>query len=544
MEFETACRAAIAGILSGEITSHKKLLVAKKRIAKECGIKTLPSNADILAICRDDERDRVLYLLQKKPVRTISGVAVVAVMTSPAPCPHGRCVPCPGGPDTVFRSPQSYMGREPAALRAIAEGYHPYRQVATRIRQLQAIGHAVDKIELIIMGGTFTAREPWYQEWFVKECLAAMNDTRNTSRCSPMYTLGEVQKANESAKIRNIGITVETRPDCSMEEQINAILRLGATRVELGVQSIDDEILLKINRGHTVADTVRANARLRDSSLKVGFHMMPGLPGSTIKSDLETFRELFKNPSFKPDYLKIYPTLVTEGTELERLWRRGEYTPIDDEEGVELIAEIKSLLPPYLRLQRVQRDIPRDQILAGIKKSHIRELAARKLANQGGRCQCIRCREAGHKYLQGVRPEDVTDQIHTYTACGGIEHFISFEDATREILIGFARLRFPYSPHRSELQHAALVRELHVYGRLVPVGKESSHDSWQHHGYGARLLETAEEMALGAGYEKIAVISGIGAREYYQKLGYVREGPYMSKRLVTSCHKLIDMTQQ
>ena len=533
MEFETACRDVITGILSGDITSPKKLLVAKKRIAKECKMKSLPSNADILAICRDDERESVLYLLQRKPVRTISGVAVVAVMTSPAPCPHGRCVPCPGGPDTPFKSPQSYMGSEPAALRAIENNYHPYKQVVTRIHQLKAIGHAVDKVELIIMGGTFTAREPEYQEWFVRECLAAMNDAGNTSSGGSKHGLGEVQRVNEGAVVRNIGMTIETRPDCSMEEEINGILRLGATRVELGVQSIDDEVLLRIDRGHTVGDTVRANALLRDSCFKIGFHMMPGLPGSTIKSDLESFREIFESPSFRPDYLKIYPTLVTEGTELERLWRLGKYTPLGDEEGVELIAEIKSILPPYLRLQRVQRDIPKHQILAGVKKSHIRELAARRLAEMGGRCRCIRCREVGHQYLQGVRPEDITDQIHTYTACGGIEHFISFEDAAG-ILIGFARLRFPHNPYRSELQSAALVRELHVYGKLVPVGGEPSHDSWQHHGYGGRLLGMAEEIALSAGYERMAVISGIGAREYYRKLGYARDGPYMLKRLVMS----------
>ncbi|CAD7769994.1 hypothetical protein AIOGIFDO_00727 [Candidatus Methanoperedenaceae archaeon GB37] len=533
MEFEAACRDVIAGILSGRITTQRELLLAKKRIARECGIETIPSNADILAISMDDERERVLPLLQKKPVRTISGVAVVAVMTSPAPCPHGRCVPCPGGPDSPFRSPQSYMGREPAALRAIANEYHPYRQVASRIDQLQAIGHPIEKVELIIMGGTFTARDPSYQEWFVKECLAAMNDAGDTSRRNSMHDLSWVQRANEVARVRNVGITVETRPDYSMKEHINRILRLGATRVELGVQSIDDAVLRRINRGHTVADTIEANALLRDSSLKVGFHMMPGLPGSTIKSDLDAFRELFKNPSFKPDYLKIYPTLVTEGTELEELWRRGEYRPIGDEEGVELIAEIKSLLPPYVRLQRVQRDIPRDQILAGIKKSHIRELAAKRLAERGAHCRCIRCREAGHQYLQGIQPEDITDQIHTYRACEGVEHFISFEDTAREILIGFARLRFPNTPYRSELQNAALVRELHVYGRLVPLGRTPSHDSWQHHGYGERLLRIAEEMALDAGYEKIAVISGIGAREYYRKLGYVREGPYMSKKLLT-----------
>ena len=530
MEIEHAYRKLIRKIINNEITDSKSLNKAKKKIAKICGLNKIPSNADVLTFCNDDEKTAVLHMVQKKPVRTISGVAVIAAMTSPAPCPHGKCMPCPGGPDTPFKSAQSYMGSEPASLRAVEHNYHPYKQVAARIRQLRIIGHPVDKAELIVMGGTFTARDTSYQQWFVKECFAALNDCGKPENNRSNLSLLELQRINETAGIRNVGMTIETRPDYSKEKHIDGILKLGATKVELGVQTTDNTILKNINRGHTVEDTIQANTLLRDSCFKVGFHIMPGLPGTTPANDLQVFKKLFENSDFMPDYLKIYPTLVTEGTELEKLWRAGDYTPLENEVAVELIAQIKSILPMYVRLQRVQRDIPVQQILAGVTKSHIRQLAAKRLAEMGKSCQCIRCREVGHQQLKGRYPVSVTQQILTYPACGGIEHFISYEDVIHKIVIGFVRLRFPHQTHRSELENAALIRELHVYGKLVPVGTKDK-EAWQHQGYGEKLLHTAEETAQDAGYKKIAIISGIGAREYYHKLGYEREGCYMIKRL-------------
>ncbi|HEY6585866.1 MAG TPA: tRNA uridine(34) 5-carboxymethylaminomethyl modification radical SAM/GNAT enzyme Elp3, partial [Candidatus Methanoperedens sp.] len=292
-----------------------------------------------------------------------------------------------------------------------------------------------------------------------------------------------------------------------------------------------DFILAGIQRGHTVAASADANMRLRDNGLKVGFHMMPGLPGATVDSDLRMFKRLFEDERFMPDYLKIYPTLVTEGTRLHGMWELGNYAPLEVLEAVELLAKIKALLPRWVRLQRIQRDIPAYQVLAGIKKSNIRQLAQERLKEMGGKCRCIRCREVGHKELSGIKPENIELINEKYRACGGLEHFISFEDATMDVLIGFLRLRFPAAPHRPELKGAALIRELHVYGSMVAPGEDAGESQWQHKGYGEELLTHAEETARIAGYGKIAVTSGIGVRDYYRKFGYEREGPYMTKRL-------------
>ncbi|MBA1342440.1 MAG: hypothetical protein C5S52_02450 [ANME-2 cluster archaeon] len=537
--FEPACREILDQILNHEIVSERELDAAKKRVSAKYKLPSLPKNSEILMLCSADERARAILLLQRKSVRTISGVAVVAVMTSPYPCPHGACIPCPGGPASVFRTPQSYMGREPATMRAIQCGYDPYKQVAVRLRQLYSIGHPVDKVELIVMGGTFTARPPDYQQWFVGRSLSAMNDFGGAGAADQDIDLDtdlnteSVIATNETAAVRNIGITFETRPDYLSTVEIDRLLEMGATKVEVGVQSIYDRVLEKINRGHTVQDAIAANKRLRDSGLKVGFHIMVGLPGSDADDDLNMFKTLFSDPLFCPDHLKIYPTLVTEGTVLHRWWKDGSYHSLDNVSATELLADIKSVLPKWVRLQRIQRDIPAQQIAAGVTKSNIRQLAEEQLRSMGGSCRCIRCREVGHASLRGRVPEKIELLIETYSACGGTEHFISFEDVGNDILIGFLRLRFPDSPHRIELANAALVRELVVYGRMVPLDAESRphRDQWQHRGYGRELLAFAEDLASKHGFSKIAVTSGIGVREYYRKRGYVREGAYMVKYL-------------
>jgi len=531
---ESAARELIEKLLRNEITDEKGLNEGKKAVSVRYKLSSLLSNSQVLGAAKDeDERQHVLELLQLKPVRTISGVAVISAMTSPAPCPHGLCVPCPGGPGSKFQSPQSYMGAEPAARRAVENNFDPYLQVSSRLKQLSQIGHPVEKAELIVMGGTFTSRTLCYQEWFVKRAIEAMNDFHGTKwREGKKYvTIEEVLSANENSRIRNVGITIETRPDWVKKEHIDVILDLGATKVEIGVQSTYDFILAGIQRGHTVAESAAANMRLRDSGLKVGLHMMPGLPGSTAESDFRMFRTLFEDERFKPDYLKIYPTLVTEGTRLHGMWELGNYAPLEVVEAVELLARIKSILPKWVRLQRIQRDIPAYQVLAGIKKSNIRQLAKERLLEMGGKCNCIRCREVGHRVLSGVEPENIELTAEEYTACGGKEHFISFEDVEKDILIGFIRLRFPCAPHREELEGAVLVRELHVYGSMVPIGESAGEAQWQHRGYGEELLAAAEEVALSSGYDKIAVTSGIGVRDYYRKFGYGREGPYMTKKL-------------
>lgn len=542
IKFETACREILDMVLDGRISDEKQLNETKKKVAKAFQLRSLPKNADIIISGNDKEQEMVRAILQRKPVRTISGVAVIAAMTSPAPCPHGICVPCPGGPSSEFRSPQSYMGREPSTMRAIQFSYDPYRIVTNRLTQLKQIGHEVKKAELIIMGGTFSARSVDYQEWYTKRCLEAMNDFYGDSwrekahpigKTIPYFTIEDVQKANETAEVRNTGITFETRPDWAKTTHIDKLLELGATKVEIGVQSTYDFILERMKRGHSVADSIEANRVLRDSALKVGFHMMPGLPGTDMEMDARNFKRLFDNPGFRPDYLKIYPTLVTEGTELQQMWEKGNYQAMGDEEATLLLSRIKSFIPKWVRLQRIQRDIPSPQILAGVKKSNIRQLASEHLEQHGGKCRCIRCREVGHNILKGNEPvmDNIELTVETYECCEGKEHFISFEDTEKDILIGFLRLRLPCRPHRDELKNAALVRELHIYGSSVAVGKDAGKYDWQHRGYGRELLSYAEELAADSGYGKIAIISGIGVRQYYRKSGYELEKVYMTKKL-------------
>ncbi|NPE30766.1 tRNA uridine(34) 5-carboxymethylaminomethyl modification radical SAM/GNAT enzyme Elp3 [Methanococcoides sp. SA1] len=540
--FKVACRKLLDMVLDGAISDEKQLTKAKKVISKEYKLSTLPKHPDIIMAGTDEEQKLVRNLLRRKPVRTISGVAVIAAMTSPCECPHGICIPCPGGPKSSFNSPQSYMGREPATMRAMQYEYDPYRIVSGRLSQLKHIGHDVDKAELIIMGGTFSSRAIDYQEWYTKRCLEAMNDFSGTQwrddvkvigNSMPYVTVEDVQKANETAMVRNTGITFETRPDWTNTDHVDRMLKLGATKVEIGVQSVYDFVLERMRRGHSVQDSVDSNRVLRDSALKVGFHMMPHLPGMDSARDLRGFKRLFSDSNFMPDYLKIYPTLVTEGTELYDMWSRGEYEALGDEDAIELLADIKAILPKWVRMQRIQRDIPSPQIFAGVKKSNIRQLAEERLESRGVKCKCIRCREVGHNVLKGKEPDvdSIELTIDTYDSCGGKEHFLSFEDVSTDILIGFLRLRFPNTPHREELQDAALVRELHVYGSMVPVGKGAEGMDWQHKGYGAELLENAELLAKDAGYSKISIISGIGVRQYYRKFGYYRDGVYMSKMI-------------
>ena len=540
--YNRACREVLEKVLASEIENEDQLNKAKKNVSKHYHLASLPRNGDIIVQGTPEEQTIVKEFLRRKPVRTISGVAVIAVMTSPAPCPHGVCLPCPGGPNSNFKSPQSYMGKEPAAMRAIQHDFDPYAQVRSRLSQLKEIGHDIEKVELIVMGGTFSARCLDYQEWFIKRCLEAMNDFTGKEwresawrigKSLPYIPLEEVQKANEKTEIRNVGITFETRPDWAGERHVDEFLRLGGTKVELGVQSVYDFVLTRMQRGHGVAEIVRANHILRDSAFKVGFHMMPHLPGADSKLDLKGFKKLFEDPRFMPDYLKIYPTLVTEGTPLYRLWEAGKYEALSDEEASELVADIKAVLPKWVRLQRIQRDIPAHQIFAGVRKSNLRQLAEEKLREKGGKCRCIRCREVGHASLKGreINENEIELTVETYEACGGTEYFIAFEDLAADVLIGFTRLRFPAAPHRPELQDAALIRELHIYGSIVPVGKGAKQKEWQHRGYGKELLEYAEKIAHEEGYRKLAVISGIGAREYYRKFGYALDNVYMSKVL-------------
>ncbi len=498
----------------------------KLSVCRKYSLNAMPKNSALLKTAATVWPERYEYLRERllvKPTRTLSGVAPVAVMTSPAPCPHGKCLPCPGGPDHVFHSPQSYTGEEPAALRARQNDYDPYRQVTARLSQFQLLGHHVDKAELIVMGGTITARELAYQTEFVSQCLKAMNEYDGST--STATTIDGLMTENEVSSVRCSATTFETRPDWCREEHINHMLDLGVTKVELGFQHTDEDLLKMNKRGHTVADSVAANTFLRDAGIKVGFHVMPNLYGSTIERDKKMFDELFDDPRFRPDFLKIYPTLVTPGAELEELWKSGAYVTYPEEDIVRLLAYAKSRLPEYVRLQRIQRDIPAKLIVSGSRHGHIRQMAQERLENEGRRCRCIRCRESGRL------PSHVaeTDETLAYDCCGGKEQFLS--TVAGDALRGFVRLRYPGRVFRVELDGAALVRELHIYGQMIPLDQTRAGDEWQHRSYGQNLLARAEAAAKADGFSKVAIMAGVGIRPYYRRLGYERNGPYMVRKL-------------
>jgi len=552
--FAKTCEALVDRILAGEI-DRDDLESAKLDACSTFSASRVPKNTDILDHAPSEAREEVIEVVRRKPVRTASGVSPVAIMTSPKLCPHGKCLYCPGGPASEFSSAQSYTGHEPAAARGKQNDYDPYGQVTLRLEQYRKIGHPVDKVELILMGGTMTARSHDYQEWFVKRALQAMNDYDLDAEPEPaegvsfapspeeteFEYLEDVIAKNETNAIRNIGTTFETKPDWCDPEQIDRMLDLGGTKVEVGVQTTYERINREMHRGHGNEASRDANRRLRDAAFKVGFHMMPGQPGMTREMCLEDFRQLFENPDWRPDYLKIYPTLVVEGTRVFDRWHRGDFDPLTSEEAADLVAEVMAHIPKYTRLQRVQRDIPADFIDAGVQKSNLRQLADERAETKGITQRDIRAREVGHND-ETPEPDDVELDVLTYEAAGGTEHFLSFEDPVRDLLVGFCRLRFPSFADdqpgapgtesdaiRHELEDAALLRELHVYGSEAALGGDGD---WQHQGYGRRLIERAESLAREAGYRKMAIISGIGAREYYrQKLGYHQDGPYVSKRL-------------
>jgi elongator complex protein 3 len=526
---EKAAREIIDALILLKSPSRDDVNRIKTQVAAQNHLDQLPSNVEILAALRADEKQHLWKLLRRKNARTISGVTVVAVMTKPQPCPQDEpCAYCPGGPSQGV--PQSYTGNEPAAMRGSQNNYDPYMQVRSRIDQLTAIGHCVDKIELIIMGGTFPATAAGYQQWFIKRCLDAITDKDSEN-------LEQAKENAETSRMRNVGITVETRPDWAKQPHVDAMLSMGVTRVELGVQNPDDEIYRLVGRSHKVADVVEATRIAKDAGLKIVYHLMPGMPGSNPLKDLMIFKRVFTDPVFKPDMIKIYPCLVIKGTRAYEWFEKGEFTPYSTEEAVKLIAEIKKTVPPWMRVMRVQRDIPARLIVAGVKKSNLRQLVQQKLEEQGENCHCIRCREVGHRTALGEmasNPKDVKILSNHYEASEGEEIFISAEIPETNTLIGYLRLRVPSTrADRSEITviPSAIVRELHVYGPLVPVGKHS-HGAWQHRGYGSILLNEAERTSKeDYDLKKILVISALGTKQYYRYFGYEKDGVYMSRML-------------
>lgn len=516
-----AAREAARRIVEGRVADAGALIAMKRELGEKFGLEGVLRNSEILEAMGERQRKRHGDLLRKRKVRTISGVAPVAIMCN-AGCPHGRCAYCPRGENAA----QSYTGKEPAALRAIQNNYDPYLQTKARIEQLEAIGHRTEKCELIIMGGTFNAQPKEAQELFVKRALDAMNGREAGS-------LQVALKRNETAPHRAVGITFETRPDWCGEKEVDALLSMGATRIELGVQTLSDEVYRKVKRGHTVADVAKAARVCRDSALKVCYHMMPGLL-SDEKKDVEMFKKLFSDDRFKPDMLKIYPFLVMPGTEMYEWWKRGEISPYSTEEAARVIAKATRHIPRWCRVMRVQRDIPVYLIAAGVKNSNLRQMIDAELARIGGKCGCIRCRELGLKILkEKIEPdwESVRMNRIDYDAGGGREIFLSFDEVKHDALVGFLRLRMPASPHRPEMdEKTALVRELHVYGGALGIGEEAEGEELQHRGFGERLLAEAERIAHEEfDMQKLLVMAGVGVKEYYRRLGYRDDGAYVSK---------------
>lgn len=474
----------------------------------------------------------LLRRLQMKPIRTSSGVAPVTVLTEPAGCP-GRCIFCPDAEGM----PKSYLPNEPGARRAAQCGFDPFRQVHTRLVTLNAMGHTADKVELLILGGTWSAYPRRYREWFVKRCLDAMNCGDGGKDAPESLDLAEAQSRNESARHRNVGLVIETRPDWITPHEVRHMRYLGVTKVQLGVQSLEDRILALNRREHDVEAVRRAVRCLRVAGFKLHLHWMPNLYGATLESDQEDFARLWADPALQPDELKIYPCSIIEGTELCRIWRAGGYAPYAEEDLIRLVAECKATIPPFCRVSRVFRDIPADDIVAGSKSSNLRQRIHRYMAQHGQTCHCIRCREIRGAEVSG---EEMRLVVHAYNTDVSHEQFLSYETPAG-MLAGFLRLLLPRleggrRPEATEIWDvlpeiagAAMIRELHVYGPALGLGKDSLGEA-QHTGLGRRLLDEAKQRAHAAGFERLAVISAIGTRRYYENLGFERSGLYMITR--------------
>ncbi len=458
----------------------------------------------------------LLAKIRMKPMRTLSGVTTVTVLTKPYPCP-GQCIFCP----TDVRMPKSYLPDEPGAMRALHHDFDPFEQVAARIEALHAVGHPTDKIELLILGGTWSAYRKDYQEWFLRRCLDAMNGV-------DAETLEAAQSLNENAEHRNVGLVVETRPDHVNPKELAWLRKLGVTKVQMGAQSLDDHILELNKRGHTVAETHQAVAMLRAAGFKIVLHWMPNLLGATLQSDREDFSHLWVG--LAPDEIKIYPTQLLENADLYAYWQRGEYKPYATNELVELIAEIKTTIPRYCRVNRVIRDIPSDNVVEGNKRTSLRQDVHRLMKKRGKKCVCVRCREVRGKL---VAADELQMNDLVYQTDFAEEHFISWV-TPEDKLAGFLRLSLP-SPDSpvtgmADLNGAAIIREVHVYGQSLQVGEEKR-GAAQHAGLGTKLLNRADEIARDQGFSRMTVISAIGTRHYYLNRGFERGDLYLIKDL-------------
>ena len=561
-------------MLKARPQTRDDLAYFKRRIAKKLHLET-PSNISLLKAYHELAKNQKMeWLLRKRKIRSLSGIVTISVLTKPYPCP-GKCLYCP----TEKGMPKSYLSNEPAVMRAILNQFNPKKQIENRLESLKLQGHPTDKIELIIIGGTWSYLPRSYRAWFIMKCFRACNRfpvSQIPNFQSPISNqfsksklqkpkLLEEQKKNEKAKHRIVGITIETRPDFIDEKEILFLRKLGVTRVELGVQSIYDDVLKFNLRGHLVKETVKATKLLKDAGFKICYHIIPNLPGSDLRRDKKTFKELFSSPDFQPDLLKIYPCAILKEAPLYRLWKKGDYKPYTENQMINLLLRIKKQIPYYCRIQRLIRDIPSPSIVAGPAKiSNMRQVLAKAAKKENWHCKCIRCREARENY----NPKEKLYLFRQdYKASGGKEIFLSYENKSRDRLYSLLRLRIPFAgpyaeetklgetwfppiwthsdgririsrvpPQRGEraLFGCAIIRELHTYGQLRPLnGREQfSAASPQHKGLGKKLIKEAERIARkGFKINKIAVISGIGVRDYYRKLGYKLQNTYMIKNL-------------
>lgn len=505
------------------VSSRAELERLKREASSVYSLDRYLSNQEILAALPAPSKASLSELLRVHARRSASGIIVVTAFSAPFSCPHGTCVFCPGGPRVG--TPQSYLPESPGMKGALAASFDPYLQVQRSLAKYRANGHETGKVETIIEGGTFLAVPEDYQEGFVRGVYDGLNGRQSG-------TMQRAQELNERAESRCVGLSLETKPDVCGPKEVDMMLRYGVTRVEMGVQSLRDATLLRSNRGHTVEDTVTAFRTARDAGLKVTAHMMPGLPGATPSQDLEDLRRLFEDDDLKPDMAKLYPTLVVPGTALERLFQAGMYEPYDTETVVDLLSEMKRHVPRWHRIMRIQREIPAREISGGVRQGNLRQLVLRRAAEKGISCGCIRCREVALRSPSDLEDDSLEYKETRYRASGGLEIFGSLEFRGSGMIAGFARLRLPSDrAHRREMEGAAVVRELRVYGRSMPVGKRAD-AAWQHRGLGRAMLAEMERISsedFGAG--KLLVTSAVGTRDYYRRAGYERVGPYMGKDL-------------
>ncbi|MBT5739827.1 tRNA uridine(34) 5-carboxymethylaminomethyl modification radical SAM/GNAT enzyme Elp3, partial [Candidatus Woesearchaeota archaeon] len=556
---KSALREITEEIKVKNIKTQKDLNALKRKVAAKYKLKHVPTNIQLLISLPEDKVNEYKKIILTKPTRTISGVSPVAIMTKPSKCPHGKCTFCVGGIGSPWGDvPQSYTGHEPTTMRGIRNYYDSYLQVFNRLQQYVLLGQSTEKIEIIVMGGTFTAEPEEYQDEFIYGLYKALNDFSemfysngelNYLKFKEFFllpgdmndkarenkikekvleikenrktTILEEQEKNETVNCRCVALCIETKPDWGFLEHGNKMLSQGCTRVELGVQSVYDDVLKVVHRGHDSEDSKKSIQILRDLGFKINVHYMPGLPLTDHERDMKGMRQLFTDDGYKPDMIKLYPCMVGPGTALYHQWKSGEFTPITTEEAAKRVAEFYTFVPEYCRIQRVQRDVPTKYWEAGVDKTNLRQYTDNKY---GSVSKDIRAREPRGKIISW---NDVKIEVLEFNASGSKEFFISAVDKSQDVLIGFCRLRFPKEILRDEITlRSALLRELHVYGTATALGNKGE---VQHRGWGTKLMQKAEEIAVANDKNKMVVISGVGVRKYYEHLGYHKEGPYMVK---------------